>query len=104
MMEELEPRLLFSADWAGVFAEGDEIASEPAPIIADITRADRSGPKQVLEQESSQALRSSEASTEIAFIDAGAPDYSQLVNHLIETQARGRSIEVMVRLSIRRPS
>ncbi len=105
-MEELEPRLLFSADLPGVLAGAGLIdvdeRSAPAAIISLVDAPSVGAVIATSEPPAETALTLAEpkASTqprkELVFVDAGAPDYQQLVNDLIKAQAEGRRIEVVV--------
>jgi hypothetical protein len=106
-MEELEPRLLFSADLPGVLAQsgllgGDAhptppaiIALTDAPSVAVTIGHDEQAPG-----DAPFTLTQPKATTtqlkELVFVDAGAPNYQQLINDLIKAQAEGRPIEVVV--------
>jgi hypothetical protein len=106
-MEELEPRLLFSADLPGVLAQsgllGGEQDSTPTAIIALVDAPAIGiavGDDRETSREAVFALTQPKTSTtpqkELVFIDAGAPNYQQLINDLLKAQAEGRPIEVVV--------
>ncbi|TFH43823.1 MAG: DUF4347 domain-containing protein, partial [Lysobacterales bacterium] len=99
LMEELEPRILFSADPASLLLDpahqaGDGPAASPA-IIQFLSSDDQLG------QASEQTSRWLSAGVndqrrELVFVDTSAPNYQQLIKDLIKASAEGRSIEVVV--------
>ena len=96
-MEELEPRLLFSADLPGVLAQSGLLGGEPdatPPAIVAI------GHPEQRPAEAGFSLNQPRAGAtpqkELVFVDAGAPNYQQLINDLLKAQAGGRPIEVVV--------
>ncbi len=94
-MEELEPRLLFSADLPGMVLDPDPVdigAPLPAPAIIQGTTSTEtySVPRS---QETGQRRQ------EVVFIDADAPNYQQLVNDLTKSADQGRDIQVIVWIS-----
>jgi len=106
-MEELEPRLLFSADLPGVLAESGLLADGRDPTPPAITALVDTpsvgfavGNDRGSRAESAFALVSPmagvSADKELVFVDAGAPNYQQLINDLMKAQAEGRAIEVVV--------
>jgi hypothetical protein len=106
-MEELEPRLLFSADLPGVLAQsglfGSEADSTPPAIVAlmdaPAVGATIGGQEQKPAEEGfvlSQPPTGATPQKELVFVDAGAPNYQQLINDLLKAQAEGRPIEVVV--------
>jgi hypothetical protein len=80
-LEELEPRILLSADLDPLLAPGD--ASPPAPEV-EFLEGDFSAPEQ-------QAIRH-----EVAFVDSGVEGYEQLVDDLRAASSEGRKLEVFV--------
>ena len=106
-MEELEPRLLFSADLPGVLAQsglfGGDLEPAPPAIVSMMDTPSVGVGIDPGERTSSQggfSLSQPRASAtqgkELVFIDAGAPNYQQLINDLMKAQAEGRPIEVVV--------
>ncbi len=106
-MEELEPRLLFSADLPGVLAQSGLLADDALPTppaIVSLVDAPSVGitissSEQHPDEASfslSQPKASAQPQKELVFVDAGAPNYQQLINDLIKAQAEGRPIEVVV--------
>jgi hypothetical protein len=106
-MEELEPRLLFSADLPGVLAQSGLLGGEAEPTPpAIVTLVDapavgvtigNSGESNAESGFSlSQPKSSTQVQKELVFVDAGAPNYKQLINDLLTAQAEGRPIEVVV--------
>ncbi|MDX1428668.1 MAG: DUF4347 domain-containing protein, partial [Rhodothermales bacterium] len=105
LMEELEPRLLFSADLPGVLAEAGliDIGSPGAAITAQVDApAARiaSAAERPHDVTGSQTLAHSRAAiqgrAELVFVDSRAPNYQQLVQDLMRASAEGRAIEVVV--------
>jgi len=85
-MEELEPRLLFSADWAGVFVDADTPDGEAAQVLAlDAT-----------DGVEATTLAEQRKRSEIVFIDSRTPDHAQLVADLRSGEQSGREFEVVV--------
>ncbi|MCZ6709027.1 MAG: DUF4347 domain-containing protein, partial [Gammaproteobacteria bacterium] len=82
ILEEIEPRLLFSADWNAVFVPDEQIVEQ-------------------LVEEQSPARNDSEieeitrAPTELVFIDSRVPDYEQLLADL-EGSTGERNFTVVV--------
>ncbi len=106
-MEELEPRLLFSADLPGVLAQsgllGGDIHPTPPAIVALVDAPSVGvtiGNNEQTPSEAAFALTipkaTATAQKELVFVDAGAPNYQQLINDLMKAQAEGRQIEVVV--------
>ena len=106
-MEELEPRLLFSADLPGVLAQSGLLGSETHPTPPAITalvdtpsvgvaigHSEQTPPAAGFSL--SQTKGSATPGRELVFVDAGAPNYQQLINDLLKAQAEGRPIEVVV--------
>jgi hypothetical protein len=91
LMEELEPRLLFSADFAGVFIDGDVVDAQgaDAPVV-EMSLEEPSGAL------SDSAVAEQSTRTEMVFVDAATPDYERLVQDLAADRNDGREIEVVV--------
>jgi hypothetical protein len=105
-MEELEPRLLFSADLPGVLAQSGLLGGEPdstPPAIVAMMDAPAVGvaighPEQTPAEAGfslNQPRAGATPQKELVFVDAGAPNYQQLINDLLKAQAEGRPIEVV---------
>ena len=90
-MEELEPRLLFSADLPGVLAQSGLLGSETHPTPPAITalvdtpsvgvaigHSEQTPPAAGFSL--SQTKGSATPGRELVFVDAGAPNYQQLIN------------------------
>ncbi|MEE9492937.1 MAG: DUF4347 domain-containing protein [Gammaproteobacteria bacterium] len=89
LMEELEPRLLFSADSIVVLPDNQDAIFQPFD----------SGPaeSQLIQTENSYQSSASQSSRyEIVFIDAGVDDYQQLLNDLLSQQDSGRRFDIYV--------
>ena len=98
-MEELEPRLLFSADWAGVFVDPALAAADSYPSTPAITEFLTS--KNQTQETAQQGVRytptdASDQRRELVFIDTGAPNYQQLIQDLMKSAAEGRPVDVVV--------
>ncbi len=98
-MEELEPRLLFSADLAGVFVDpalegGDGYSSMPAitALLDSEHQAGKTAEQGILSKPSDASAQR----RELVFIDAGAPNYQQLVRDLMKSAAEGRPVDVVI--------
>ncbi len=90
-MEELEPRLLFSADLPGVLAQsglfGSQADATPPAIVAllDVPAVGATiGAQEQKPAEEGFVLNQPRAAAtpqkELVFVDAGAPNYQQLIN------------------------
>ena len=88
-IEELEPRLLFSADAAGVFSPDIYNPLQPATDILVDEYLEPITPN------SNQAVHD-EQRLELVFVDTDTPDYQQLVDDLLTERDDGRLIEVIV--------
>ncbi len=88
VFEELEPRLLLSADPLAVAVDaGAAIVQEHRlEIDENSTAIARTGNDQSL----------SGVRNELVFIDARAPNYQQLYNDLIKAQQQGRTVHIVV--------
>ncbi|MCZ6831907.1 MAG: DUF4347 domain-containing protein, partial [Gammaproteobacteria bacterium] len=88
--EELEPRLLYSADWAGVFAQDHGVdGNEPEQLIdLDIEYA----PAIYLNRDQ----QGQEERRELVFVDPRTPDYQQLLDDMAANGDNGRTLEVIV--------
>ncbi|MBW2281606.1 MAG: DUF4347 domain-containing protein [Deltaproteobacteria bacterium] len=85
-MEELEPRLLFSADFGGVFVDADVPEADGAQVqVLDATDGVEAA-----------TLTEQRRRSEIVFIDSRTPDASQLVADLRNSEQAGRNIEVVL--------
>ncbi|MEP5763348.1 MAG: DUF4347 domain-containing protein, partial [Halieaceae bacterium] len=89
MLEELEPRLLFSADAAGVFTPD---IFDPQQGVTDVVLDDQLEP---LQQTENQA-ETLERRLELVFVDTDTPDYQQLVDGIMAEQDDRREIEVIL--------
>jgi hypothetical protein len=91
-MEELEPRLLFSADLPTIALDPDSAGIEappPAPAIIQTTTSSET-------HSTERARDAGQRRNELVFIDAGAPNYQQLVDDLTRAVDQGRNIEIVV--------
>ncbi len=91
VIEELEPRLLLSADLPGIAALDNPLPEDLAPDLSyielDATTASGTASTDALPVEA----------RELAFVDAAVPDYQRLADDLIaQRQQGGRAIEVVV--------
>jgi hypothetical protein len=98
---------LFSADLPGVLAQsglfGSEADATPPAIVAlmdaPAVGATIGGQEQKPAEEGfvlNQPGTGTTPQKELVFVDAGAPNYQQLINDLLKAQAEGRPIEVVV--------
>ena len=78
LVEELEPRILYSADAAGVLGLHGVLATEP-----------RQAEPEVSVQQSAQAH-------EIVFIDSRVPDAMKLADELLQQRGGGRSFDIVM--------
>ncbi len=91
ILEELEPRLLFSADIEGILVNQDEV--DDTQIDFSIIEADIAADSGQLSSttNNSHALRH-----EIVFVDADTPDYQQLVDDLLSNGDDNRQFSVFL--------
>ncbi|MCU7869878.1 MAG: tandem-95 repeat protein [Candidatus Thiodiazotropha sp. (ex Lucinoma borealis)] len=93
IFEELEPRLLLSADLAGIAVDLTPSDTDHQPDVSDL---------QAIEQtlQSDQALVEVTdpdlTSLELVIIDPSTPDYQSLVDDLISQSGDGRSFEIVL--------
>ena len=88
VFEELEPRLLLSADPLAVAAEpGDAVVKE---LVLD----EHEIQDEIVLSVEEQAVLSERQ--ELVIIDTRAPNYQQLYNDLIEAQHQGRNIHIVI--------
>ena len=90
LIEELEPRVLLSADLGGILVEVGDLSQ---PIEAEIGF--------LLEEPGEHATAQSDVSVqelrlEVVFVDVRSPDYQQLVEDLAARGEDGRRLEVVV--------
>ena len=97
-LEELEPRLLLSADWNGVFeAEAlDGSVWEPAAVEVEALGVDGRAGESVLQFSSGSDFAAEVVRREVVFVDAAVPDYQILVDDLLNSADDGREIEVVM--------
>src|SRR5262245_18053448 len=85
VVEEIEPRILYSADFAPALADAAALASP-----AEQRAVDASGEYAQTEQQHTQGQRH-----EVVFVDPATPDYAKLVDD-IRRQSGERDIEVVM--------
>jgi hypothetical protein len=91
-MEELEPRLLFSADLPGIALDPDPAGADlppPAPAIVDTSTTSGT-------TTSEGTRKADQQRRELVFIDAAAPNYQQLIRDLTQAADQGRNISIVV--------
>ena len=93
-MEELEPRVLFSADFPGVVA--DPAAQGLEELVTPLPISEVLQTEQPTRKDSKASDNASTQQRQLVFIDAGAPNYQQLFNDLMRAAAEGRPVEVVV--------
>ncbi|MEW8048125.1 MAG: DUF4347 domain-containing protein, partial [Candidatus Thiodiazotropha sp.] len=90
--EELEPRLLLSADLVGIAVDLAPNDAEPEVEKADVQAIEAAlqvgSPSQVGEHDS--------PTVELVIIDPATPDYQSLVDDLISQNGNGRSFEIVL--------
>jgi hypothetical protein len=84
VIEEIEPRILYSADFSPTLLD-----AEPAIEVAEQRTVDASGEYSYLQAHGSQA-----PGREIVFVDTAVPEYDQIVQD-IRTQT-GRAVDIVV--------
>jgi parallel beta-helix repeat protein len=91
IVEQLEPRLLFSADFQPVPFDGG-FQEETILIGSSVEET----PLVPAAAEARDSVNEEHQRREIIFIDASIPDYQQLVDDLLDGNDYGRKIEVVV--------
>ena len=89
LFEELEPRLMMSAD--GLGAASDESYLDDQSLISEIGSIEL-----VYEQEEVTSAEAISQSREIAFIDTGVTNYEQIFNDLQKGGKDGRNLEIVL--------
>ena len=92
ILEELEPRQLFSGGLEGVLL--DDPLAEP-PIYLDITNESSPGSALVAEFQASESAAVTERQ-ELVFIDTDVEDYQELFNDILAQDDSERNIEVIL--------
>ena len=88
LIEELEPRVLLSADAAGIFApDSGDLQQAPTELLLDDNL--EPAPARDLAQEESRRL-------ELVFIDSNTPDYQAIVESLAAQADETRQFEVIL--------
>jgi hypothetical protein len=93
LMEELEPRLLFSADLPAVAFDSDPGETLTLPPAPAIIQSQTSAVDVKLEERPRESIQHTR---EVIFVDSGAPNYQQLIDDLMKGAEQGRDIEVVV--------
>ncbi len=97
LFEELEPRVLFSADFApGLvdIAPREDDQQEDAAIGADLAYEQSQDQSDATATVSGAESEDAVVRHEVVFVDANTPDAEQLVNGLLENPDDSRQIEV----------
>ncbi|NOQ69082.1 MAG: DUF4347 domain-containing protein, partial [Gammaproteobacteria bacterium] len=93
LFEELEPRLLLSADGLAVITEAN-IATSQELILGD--NEIKALIVQDHTEQSPPVIKAKQHSTELVIIDSRVPNFQQLHNDIIRAQQQGRDINVLV--------
>ena len=88
VFEELEPRLLLSADPLAVATDAG------VAIVQELVPGENEDPTAIVQSSDEQAFSS--VRNELVIIDSRAPNYQQLHHDLIKAQQDGRNIHVVV--------
>ena len=88
VFEELEPRLLLSADPLAVATDAS------GAIVQELVPGENEDPTAIVQSSDEQAFSS--VRNELVIIDSRAPSYQQLHNDLIKAQQQGRNIHVVI--------
>ncbi|MCM8881758.1 MAG: tandem-95 repeat protein [Candidatus Thiodiazotropha sp.] len=93
IFEELEPRLLLSADLAGIAVDLTPNDTDHQPDENDLQAIE-----QALQSEQAlvEATESEVTCQELVIIDPATPDYQSLVDDLISQNGNGRSFEIVL--------
>ncbi|MCU7857934.1 MAG: DUF4347 domain-containing protein, partial [Candidatus Thiodiazotropha sp. (ex Lucinoma borealis)] len=93
IFEELEPRLLLSADLVGIAVDLTPNDTDHQPDESDLQAIE-----QALQSEQAlvEATESEVTSQELVIIDPSTPDYQSLVDDLIGQSGDGRSFEIVL--------
>ena len=89
VFEELEPRLLLSADPLAVLAESSAVTLHEL-VVPDASAT------QASTQAGERAVAQQHNTTELVIIDSRAPNFLQLYNDALKAQQQGRDINVVV--------
>src|SRR5688572_24884834 len=89
VVETLEARILYSADFAPGLLEAAPSASDSELRTLDTSGEFAQAP--VASQQASHARR-----LELVLVDSDTPDYQKLVDDILEQDGEGRSIEVII--------
>ncbi len=89
LIEELEPRVLLSADAAGVFAPDPGSLQQQTPTELILDDNLEPAPSQQVAQEEARSL-------ELVFVDTDSPDYQSIVDSLTDANSDSRQFEVIV--------
>ncbi|TAL19632.1 MAG: DUF4347 domain-containing protein, partial [Aquabacterium sp.] len=94
LVEELESRLLYSADVEGVLPGAAALLPQPVEqsAVASVTDA---AAQQAAASASSGAAAVTQARVELVFVDASLPDADQLIAALRQQAGDGRTLEVV---------
>jgi hypothetical protein len=90
-VEELEQRLLFSADLEGVLVDGNVEDGELLPPAAAVNASEAAPGSTDAAAPAAQQVR-----RELVFVDSSAPDHEKLVSRLLAEGRDGRQIQVVV--------
>ncbi|MCU7886615.1 MAG: DUF4347 domain-containing protein, partial [Candidatus Thiodiazotropha sp. (ex Lucinoma annulata)] len=93
IFEELEPRLLLSADLAGIAVDLTPNDTDHQPDENDLQAIEEALQS---EQALVEATDSEVTSQELVIIDPSTPDYQSLVDDLISQNGNGRSFEIVL--------
>jgi hypothetical protein len=88
VFEELEPRLLLSADPLAVATDAS------VAIVQELVPGENEDPTAIVQSSDEQAFSS--VRNELVIIDSRAPNYQQLHNDLIKAQLEGRNLHVVI--------
>jgi hypothetical protein len=91
-MEELEPRLLFSADSPVLAIDPRSLDADTPPPVPAITQVAAVAEIAVRDQ----SRDSIEQRREVVFVDASAPNYRQLIDDLTKSAEQGRKVDIIV--------
>ena len=94
MVEEIEPRILYSAD----FSPG-LLAAAPLPLDAEHRTLDAGGEfaAQSTQQQSAPSAQNQQASRhEVVFVDTATPDYQKLVEDIQAQSGADRQLDVVL--------
>lgn len=96
LLEEIEGRVLYSADGLGGLDAGLLAGADDSVVEASLLPTGRDGTGAAQQQAAAPAIHDRVARHEVVFIDATVPDHQQLIDDLSGDAASRRGVEVVL--------